>query len=643
MEVAVKKYSNFSLAALFVLGLTAVTVMLVYLSQSAISEGVSDNYLIFSEAEVLPIDTSIAELPQHQSEWIPISFPFHWRNQFPDTRAVWYRISFTAAEMEPLIDDGDGQNELGLYLWRLNQTADFWINGSKFGSGGSTGNPMARHWNSPLYFDLAATLIESENTLLVKHFAQHSWGSFESVVIGHADYLSEIYNNKYFLQHDVSLGLFVFVISTGIFTLSVWIYRRKESEYLWFSIASVGLSFYILHQFIRYLPINPDIWRWFSNITTDLWAASLLIFVLRSLAIEKPLLEKAIYSYLATGVVVYFYASFFQAFDLNIYFHAGALLIGIYSFYLCAQEFFSTREPLPAFYCSVISILFVAGIHDMAMQAILNNGWLIQEEQSFQNHINLLHFAAPIVFIFIAGSLIKQFISSMNEADRLNIELESRIDSAKEELAENYRAIEEVLVKQSALEERERIYRDLHDDVGSKLLSLYYRLDNESDSTLAKSALEDLRDIVSRKSLETCALNVAVEQWKSEAQDRFQDTNTKLNWENGSFPSDVFLNEQQQAHLRRMLREVLSNALLHSKSATETKVLIKYGEQILKIKVANNDNSSPVSEWQAGRGISNLRVRARDLMGTLNINDLDSQWVEVAWEIPLGANSEQHT
>ncbi len=621
--------------AAFSLGLLTLAALMIFLGRASTISGTEQDFLVLRQAEMLPVDVEKEELPRFEGEWSEVSFPFHWRYQLDDAQAIWYRISITSEELASLLTGNSEDQLLGLYVWRLNQTADFWMNDSQIGSGGRTEPRMARHWNSPLYFPIANGLIQDQNTILIKHYAPHTWGSMEELVIGQDGFLKPVYETRYFIQHDVSLGLFVFVLSTSIFTFVVWYFRRQETQYFWFSLGSFSLSFYILHQFLRYLPLHPDLWRWLSNISSDLWACSIFIFSLRSLELHKPLAERLVYLYLLCGVFVYFYASFFRVYDLNIYFHVFTLVIGIYNFYLCVERFSATQDPLPAFYASLIAILFAAGVHDISMQAILNTGLLGQQGLGFRNHFNFIHFFAPIIFIFIGASLLKRFVDSMNESTRLNAELEQRIDDARSELEANYQAIEAVLVQQSAHEERERIYRDLHDDVGSKLLSLYYRLENESDSTLARSALEDLRDIVSKKSIESCPLADAVQQWRAETEERVRDANVTLSWYAETFPPDMVLSEMQHAHLRRMLREMLSNAIIHNKSATAINVSLFCTEQQLVIEVANDGSTIPVSEWEAGRGISNLRVRARDLQGELTIANTKNDWVKVSCQIPL--------
>lgn len=579
----------------------------------------SDRYLALSEAEY-----ALSNAPE--DAWKPISFPLHWRHLFSDTTLVWYRFQLDDSELRELIADED---MLGVYIWRLNQTADVFVNGARIGSGGTED---VRHWNSPLYFPFSDELIqEGKNEILICHFAGHGWGSMQNVVIGADSVLRPRFESRYFIQHDVAMGLFVFVVLTGLFCFAVWFYGRREPAYLWFSIASIGSAVYCANQFVHYLWISADAWRWITNMGTDLWACAIVFVILRSLHIHRPKLEKICLVYLGTGVPVYFYASFFQAFDINIYFHLGSLCLMVYIVGLCAKHYLVNRDPLSATYGTMITIGALAGLHDTIMQAIVNVGW---QGSGFEYRINMLQFIAPTGFLLIGVTLIRQYIHALTQADRLNAQLEDRVAEAKAELEENYQMMQEVLVKQSQSEERERIYRDLHDDVGSKLLSLYYRLDDESNSTLAKSALEDLRDIVSRKSMTTGSLTSAVQHWQVEAFSRCRDAGVELEWNYQPSTCDPSLDQSQQAQLRRMLREVFSNAILHSKP-TSILVEIQTSEHQLNIAVSNDGTEESCKHWQPGRGISNLKLRARELGGTLHIDDKADNWVQVSWQIPL--------
>ncbi|TAJ80989.1 MAG: hypothetical protein EPO42_03395, partial [Gallionellaceae bacterium] len=83
------------------------------------------------------------------------------------------------------------------------------------------------------------------------------------------------------------------------------------------------------------------------------------------------------------------------------------------------------------------------------------------------------------------------------------------------------------------LAERERIYRDLHDDVGAKLLGLAIsaqRSNQTQDADLARSALQDLRDVVSRSAHSASRLDNLLANMRAETAQRVQAAGVALDW-----------------------------------------------------------------------------------------------------------------
>lgn len=583
---------------------------------------------VITLTEAQAVQDSLAVQPKTGVRSVPVTFPIHWRHSFENVQTVWYEFNVPGDDLGQLAPD---EPFVGLMIWRVNQTADVWFNGIQIGTGGRLD---VRHWNSPVYFKIPSPLVKKSNLLQIRHYAQHGWGSMEKPLIGSHQFLSRVYESRYFIQHDVALGLFVFVFVTGLFCFAVWFYGRREASYLWFAIASVGSAMYCANQFVRYPWLDADLWRWLTNIGTDLWACAIVLVILRDLGLQKPYLERATLLYLATCIPVYFVASYFDWFDLNIYFHIGSIVLVTMVSGYALQDYFRSDHTLAAFYAVVMGVGVLAGIHDTIMQAVVNNGL---PGPMFEYRINLLQFVAPAGFLLIGINLLQQFIDTLKSTDRLNAELEARVEDARHELEKHFAVMQEVLVEQAAGDERERIYRDLHDDVGSKLLSLYYRLEDENNSTLAKSALEDLRDIVSHKSLSNCTLSDAVRQWRAEAFSRTQDAGIRLNWQFESEGCEQQLDESQHAQLRRMLREVLSNAILHNPQVSTITVTLAAAGGELSISVENDGVIHPSSSWQQGRGLSNLRLRARELGGQFAIQDNQGS-VAIRWSVPL-ANS----
>ena len=132
-------------------------------------------------------------------------------------------------------------------------------------------------------------------------------------------------------------------------------------------------------------------------------------------------------------------------------------------------------------------------------------------------------------------------------------------------------------------------------------------------------------------------LHNAVQQWHQETSERVADAGVMLIWNADAVKEEHMLSELQYTQLRRMLREVLSNALLHSRGITQIQVRMDVTSGTLGISVANDGAPKPVSAWRSGRGISNLRVRTRDLGGEFSLVDREGSWVEVTWRVPLGS------
>ncbi len=84
-----------------------------------------------------------------------------------------------------------------------------------------------------------------------------------------------------------------------------------------------------------------------------------------------------------------------------------------------------------------------------------------------------------------------------------------------------------------------------------------------------------------------------------------------------------------------MLREVFSNAILHNEKIQHIHVHIRSEASNLCIAVINDGITNSSCEWQPGRGISNLKIRARELGGTLSIEDIPGNKARVSWNVPI--------
>lgn len=188
----------------------------------------------------------------------------------------------------------------------------------------------------------------------------------------------------------------------------------------------------------------------------------------------------------------------------------------------------------------------------------------------------------------------------------------------------------------AAAAERRRIFADLHDDVGAKLLTLVHRLPRAEDADLVRSIFQDLRDIVSRSQQDPCTLLECLAQIREETEQRLLVMGSELIWIQPDDLSDPLLDEARTLHLFRIIRETVTNALRHGR-AKLLRIRIVEVERTLHIDVTDDGPGmeSTVSDAPAGRGTSGMRDRAAALQGSVEWRAGTGGGTKVVLRFPL--------
>jgi signal transduction histidine kinase len=211
-----------------------------------------------------------------------------------------------------------------------------------------------------------------------------------------------------------------------------------------------------------------------------------------------------------------------------------------------------------------------------------------------------------------------RFVRVLNEFEALNDQLEARVEAKQSELQASFARMRELETEQAVLEERERIYRDLHDDVGAKLLSLVYRAATPQDADLARSALQDLRDVVSRTGAESFELDAVVADWRAECEKRLSEASIRLDWRRTGEQGDLRLTQPQALNLGRILREAVSNVIRHAGATLVSVELGHVGDQLCLTVQDDGRGCADLGSGRAGRGLRNMDMRAARLGGRLS-------------------------
>jgi signal transduction histidine kinase len=189
----------------------------------------------------------------------------------------------------------------------------------------------------------------------------------------------------------------------------------------------------------------------------------------------------------------------------------------------------------------------------------------------------------------------------------------------------------------AAAEERERIYNDLHDDLGARLLQLVYQAQDASQADLARAALQDLRDVVTRSRGAPGTLAEILADIRGEATQRLAAAGIALAWEGGDEVPERVLEPARALHLYRIVREAISNALRHAQ-AQRLRVRVRIRGELLDLELTDDGSAGPPAP-SAGRGMRNMQARAGELQGAIHWLPGTAGGTKVLLSVPLGAQA----
>jgi signal transduction histidine kinase len=205
---------------------------------------------------------------------------------------------------------------------------------------------------------------------------------------------------------------------------------------------------------------------------------------------------------------------------------------------------------------------------------------------------------------------------------------------AAERLAER-----EALVRaQATLAERERIYGDLHDDIGARLLGMIHSAESPEQADRARAVLQDLRDVVTRSRGTPGSLSDTLAEIRAETRQRLSEAGIELLWEINDDLPDPQLDTARSLHLHRIVREAISNVIRHAR-AGRVRVRTKAQGGKLLLDLTDDGGGREPASTSKGRGLDNMRERATELAGDIDWKPGTEGGTKVLLTMPLEEDS----
>ena len=565
---------------------------------------------------------SASEQPPHEGSWQAISLPDAWSpSRYALGNNGWYRFNINLAQFP--------EQDWGIYLPHLNMNAAVYLNGEFLGDGGRFTEPLARNWNHPLYFRAAQDSWKvGDNTLYIRLKSYPGYGQLDPPVIGPEDILQPRHNLHVLFQNDINSVLMVGTFFAGIFILAIWFSRRSDTMYFWYALMALVWALFTSNTVIRQVPVSAKIWDWITYSSIAWWTVLLAIFAHRAADIKSPRLEAAFFSWATLSSIAYALTDLKFISQTTFIWQIGSIVIGFVVVWELLTD--SRQDRRIKLLGVLIALVLLTGIHDWLLQSgFISRLW------TYGNH--LLHYSAPLLILYIGWTLVGRFIKALNESEQLNITLEQRVATAQDALQKNFSERREMEVNQAAMVERERIYRDLHDDVGAKLLGLAIsaqRANMTHEADVARSALQDLRDVVSRSAHSATLLGDLLADLRAETEQRINATGLALVWLFPHEENTINVSAEVALNLSRILRESVTNVLRHAE-ANNIFIAMRIEAGHFTLEVEDDGRGCPAEGLKQHRGMASMNARAVTLNAVLRWSPVQPHGCRVELSVPL--------
>lgn len=537
--------------------------------------------------------------------WHGVQLPHALRGEAPLAGGGWFRFRIHTDAIP-----GEPQ---GIYVWWLNLNAAFYFNGEFLGDGGQFQEPIARNWNRSFLYLLPRSLWRTgENTLLVRLRSDPGWGILSPIEVGDYARLRHDHERRHLLQVEITQALTITLLVATTLVLAVWWRRRHEPQYFWFGLACLMWAIFSAYLVVRDPPMPGPLFRWLSHLALDAWVVCMVLFVHRYLGLARPRQERLLAFFPVLAGLLTATPMLWQGHAFLVT-HLITFSLILWMTLLVGRHWWRSRWRESGLLLASLATLVLAAIHDLLVSVPWY--WLPDDlaHLVLKHHFILFNFAVPAVLLFLTGHLGRRFADALTHSEVLNRELESRVAASHQALSESFAQRGKLERETARAEERERIYRDLHDDIGAKLLSLAIRAPDPQGADIARSALQDLRDVVSRSAQTEAQLTDLLADWRAEAETRCKSARLRLAWNQPDDLPDGTVSAVDALHLGRILREALSNVLRHAQ-ADSVAVDIRFTQGGYRIAIQDDGGGKPRAP---GRGMRNMQTRAAHLGGSI--------------------------
>jgi signal transduction histidine kinase len=572
--------------------------------------------------------------PAADALWQSHALPMRWAASGGRT-GIWLRYGFSLPAAP--------QEGWSILFGRLANGGTVYINGKMVADIPLDADRRHVNWRRPHLVNLPNDYLHAgQNQVLV--FTSYGLGvhGIGSIEVGPTAELQPDYGSQFFVNHTLRWISLLLTCLMAIGFAALWFRRRSESLFGLLSLISASWALRSLDFAFESLPADMRLWtRGAFYVGTAAFTALATITMWRHGGVKRGAAEAGVVVLAALGPLLFAISG--DTFDIAAGTAWQAVMLGLLGLGLLSLAVHALKTPTFMLKGIVlaIGIALAAAVHDFLVYVgVLTFG-----------SPELLNIATPVLLFALGAALIERFVRSLADVEKTNAELESRIHEREQLLKRNFDRLRESERVKASAQERQRIMQDMHDGLGSQLLSslmLVERgaLTNEQVAQILRESIDDMRLAIDALAAEDSDLLSALGNLRYRMEPRLKVAGMELQWDARGLPEEVDIDPDAVLPVLRIVQEALTNAIKHSR-ARAVRVTLgvdpRGGSEWLTIRVTDNGRGLAAGANGNGRGLLNMRNRAGKIGAVLKVETVPGAGTMILLRLPLATSPGPNT
>jgi signal transduction histidine kinase len=502
---------------------------------------------------------------------------------------------------------------VALYVSSANR-ARVLVNGSQVGNT-SVSDAESFGWNHPLFYSIPSALLRSGENIIDVRLSVNRFGKGEvnGMSLGPHTELQQVYDRVLFWRVTGPQITSLVTLLLGFPALLYWMRRRQDAAYGWFGLACVLASVRNGHLFI----VAPALSGWYeawASVPLHWMLVSLIFFSFRLCRQSFPRVERGLFIASVAWTLIVLVFPFQQVFGLG-YVWLTALWIATIGFVAIQYRRTPRLELVLLLFALLVAQIF--GGLDLLLQLGIRTS---------EARIYLMPYSMVVFSLVMGANLVDAFARARTQQERLNEELDARLAQREREIAIEHGRVLQLQHARVASEERERIVRNIHDGLGSQLISSILlveagTLTGPAVAGVLRECVDDLRLAIDSLKPAGNELLVVLGNFRYRMESRLLHAGVRLDWRIAADGTSPPLGSDQVLHTLRIVQEAFTNALKHALPRCVTVHFENRPGGGWALAVSDDGKGFDVTAHEGrGDGLRNMRTRAAQIPVRMEIS-----------------------